>query len=299
MCQILSFMQGTILYRMIYNNESLKILNTMNVRRVKIAAAAALDTWVRPQSIYGITITGEVALNGAKDFCIEVLPASENDDKVLQRQIIPGDIPVIYLRYFNGTTWTSWALTGENAMFTSPTIETDMTLDFAKAAAGTTEIVTVNENGSIGKEVKSNAFNLPFGGDGSQNEISRADHTHIDVNYEVLGTAGEVIGLGALCFLNDDGKWYQTKAEAQGFDSVLGYAVSGAVGEDEYVGIRIMGVIPVVDATPGAKAYVGQDGGKTFTPPAAGEKSRCLGRALTATEFFFNPDNEYTVVPEA
>lgn len=271
----------------------------MNVRRVKIAAAAALDTWVRPQSIYGITITGEVALNGAKDFCIEVLPASENDDKVLQRQIIPGDIPVIYLRYFNGTTWTSWALTGENAMFTSPTIETDMTLDFAKAAAGTTEIVTVNENGSIGKEVKSNAFNLPFGGDGSQNEISRADHSHIDVNYSYLGVAGEAIAIGSICRLMADGKWMLTDTEAPGFDATLGYAVSEAAADGDDLTIKIMGVIPVVGATPGGKGYLGQTGGLTFTPPVGGEMSRCLGRAMSASAFFFNPAQEYTLVPEA
>ncbi len=271
----------------------------MNVTRRKIASAAVLDTYVRQGQVYGVTITGEVALNGAKDFCVEVLPASENDDKVIQRQIIPGDTPVIYLRTFDGTDWGDWVLTGENAIYDSPTITTAMTLDFAKAAAGTTEVVTVDEDGALSKEVKGTAFNKDFAGDGVSDEVPRADHTHIDVNYEVLGTAGEVIGLGALCFLKNDGKWYQTKAEAQGFDAVLGYAVSGAVGEGEYVGIRIMGVIPVVGATPGAKAYVGQTGGLTFTPPATGQNSRCLGRALTATEFFFNPDNEYTVVPGA
>jgi len=269
----------------------------MNVTRRKIASAAVLDTYVRQGEVYGITITGEVALNGAKDFCVEVLPASENDDKVIQRQIIPGDTPVIYLRTFDGTDWGDWVLTGENAIYDSPTITTAMTLDFAKAAAGTTEVVTVDEDGALGKEVKGTAFNKDFGTYGTSEDVARADHTHIDVNYEVLGIAGEVIGLGALCYLKDDGKWYQTDADAPGFDAVLGYAVSGAVGEGEYVGIRIMGVIPVVGATPGAKAYVGQTGGKTFTPPAAGEKSRCLGRALTATEFFFNPDNEHTVVP--
>jgi len=271
----------------------------MNVTRKKIASAAVLDTYVRQGEVYGVTITGAVALNGAKDFCIEVLPASENDDKVMQRQIIPGAKPVIYLRYFDGTDWGDWVLTGENAIYDSPTITTAMTLDFAKAAAGTTEVVTVDEDGALSKEVKGTAFNKDFAGDGVSDEVPRADHTHIDVNYEVLGTAGEVIGLGALCWLKNDGKWYQTKAEAQGFDAVLGYAVSGAVGEGEYVGIRIMGVIPVVGATPGAKAYVGQTGGKTFTPPTSGQTSRCLGRALTATEFFFNPDNESTVVPEA
>lgn len=271
----------------------------MNVRRVKIAAAAALDTWVRPQSIYGITITGEVALNGAKDFCIEVLPASENDDKVLQRQIIPGDIPVIYLRYFNGTTWTLWALTGENAMFTSPTIETDMTLDFAKAAAGTTEIVTVDEDGSVGKEVKGTAFNKSFAGDGVSDEVPRADHTHLDINYEVLGTAGEVITLGSLCRLMDDGKWYLTDAEAPGFDALIGYAVFAAEEIDAYISIRLMGVIPVVGATPGGKGYLGQTGGLTFIPPVNGEMSRCLGRAMSASAFFFNPAQEYTQVPEA
>lgn len=269
----------------------------MNVTRIKIAAAAALDTWVRPQSIYGITITGEVALNGAKDFCIEVLPASENDDKVLQRQIIPGDIPVIYLRYFNGTTWTSWALTGESAMFTSPTIETDMTLDFAKAAAGTTEIVTVDEDGSVGKEVKSNAFNLPFGGDGAQDEIARADHSHIDVNYSCLGVAGEAITIGSICRLMTNGKWMLTDAEAPGFEATLGYAVSEAADDGDDLIIKIMGIIPVVDAMPGTKGYVGTEGGLSFVAPLVGANSRCLGRALTATTFFFNPDNECTVVP--
>ena len=78
----------------------------------------------------------------------------------------------------------------------------------------------------------------------------------------------------------------------------MGYAVSEAEEAEDDITIRIMGVIPVVGATPGAKA-VGQTGGLTFTPPATGENSRCLGRAITATEFFFNPDNEYTVVPES
>lgn len=271
----------------------------MNVTRRKIASAAVLDTYVKQGEVYGVTITGEVALNGVKDFCIEVLPASENDDKVLQRQIIPGDIPVIYLRYFNGTTWTSWALTGENAMFTSPTIETDMTLDFAKAAAGTTEIVTVDEDGAVGKEVKSNAFNLPFGGDGAQNEISRADHSHIDVNYSYLGVAGEAIAIGSICRLMAEGKWMLTGAEAPGFDATLGYAVSEAAADGDDIIIKIMGVIPVVDATPGGKGYLGQTGGLTFILPVNGQMSRCLGRAISASAFFFNPAQEYTLVPVA
>lgn len=269
----------------------------MNVTRRKIASAAVLDTFVRQREVYGITITGEVALNGAKDFCIEVLPASENDDIVLQRQIIPGVKPVIYVRSFDGTDWGDWVLRGENALFDSPTITTSMKLDFAKAADGTTEVVTVDEDGSLSKEVKGTAFNKDFGTNGTSEDVARADHTHIDVNYEVLGTAGEAITLGSLCRLMDDGKWYLTDAEAPGFDTVLGYAASEAEAEDDDITIRIMGVIPVVGATPGAKGYVGQTGGKTFTPPTSGQTSRCLGRALTATEFFFNPDNESTVVP--
>ena len=270
----------------------------MNVTRRKIASAAVLDTYVRQGQVYGVTITGEVALNGAKDFCIEVLPASENDDKVIQRQIIPGDTPVIYLRTFDGTDWGDWVLTGENAIYDSPTITTAMTLDFAKAAAGTTEVVTVDEDGALSKEVKGTAFNKDFGTDGTSEDVARADHTHIDVNYEVLGTAGEAITLGSLCRLMESGKWFLTDAEAPGFDAVLGYAASEAEADDD-ITIRIMGVIPVVGATPGAKGFVGQTGGLTFTPPATGQNSRCLGRALTATEFFFNPDNEYTVVPGA
>lgn len=269
----------------------------MNVTRKKIASAAVLDTYVRQREVYGITITGEVALNGAKDFCIEVLPASENDDIVLQRQIIPGVKPVIYVRSFDGTDWGDWVLRGENALFDSPTITTSMKLDFAKAAAGTTEVVTVDKDGALGKEVKGTAFNKDFGINGTSEDVARADHTHVDVNYEVLGTAGEAITLGSLCCLMDTGKWFLTDAEAPGFDTVLGYAASEAEAEDDDITIRIMGVIPVVGATPGTKGFVGQTGGLTFTPPAAGEKSRCLGRAITATEFFFNPDNEYTVVP--
>lgn len=271
----------------------------MNVTRKKIASAAVLDTYVRQGEVYGVTITGEVALNGAKDFCIEVLPASENDDKVIQRQIIPAAKPIIYLRVFDGKDWGSWVLTGENAIFDSPSITTAMTLDFAKAAAGTTEVVTVGEDGALGKEVKGTAFNKSFGGDGSLDEISRVDHTHVDVNYEVLGTAGEVITLGALCRLMDDGKWYLTDAEAPGFDTLIGYAVSAAEALDDYITIRLMGVIPVVAAVPGTKGYVGQSGGLTFVAPLGGENSRCLGRAITATAFFFNPDNEYSVVPVA
>ena len=271
----------------------------MNVTRRKIASAAVLDTYVRQGEVYGITITGEVALNGAKDFCVEVLPASENDDKVIQRQIIPAAIPVIYLRSFDGRNWGDWVLTGENALFDSPSITTAMTLDFAKAAAGTTEVVTVDEDGALGKEVKGTAFNKDFGTYGTSEDVARADHTHIDVNYEVLGIAGEVIGLGALCWLKNDGKWHQTKDEAHGFDTVLGYAASEAEAENDYITIRIMGVIPVVAAVPGTKGFVGQTGGLTFTPPTSGHMSRCLGRAITATEFFFNPDNECTVVPEA
>jgi hypothetical protein len=271
----------------------------MNVTRRKIASAAVLDTYVRQGEVYGVTITGEVALNGAKDFCIEVLPASENDDKVIQRQIIPGDTPVIYLRTFDGTDWGDWVLTGENAIYDSPTITTAMTLDFAKAAAGTTEVVTVDEDGALSKEVKGTAFNKDFGTYGTSEDVARADHTHIDVNYEVLGTAGEAITLGSLCRLMDTGKWFLTDADAPGFDAVLGYAASEAEAEDDYITIRIMGVIPVVGATPGAKGYVGTEGGLTFVAPLGGAFSRCLGRAITATEFFFNPDNEYTVVPES
>lgn len=270
----------------------------MNVTRIKITAAAVLDSFVRQGVVYGVTITGEVALNGAKDFCVEVLPASENDDKVVQRQIIPGDTPVIYLRTFDGTDWGSWVLTGENAMFDDPTITTAMTLDFAKAAAGTTEVLTVDEDGALGKEVKSNAFNLPFGGDGSQNEISRADHTHIDVNYSYLGVAGEAIAIGSICRLMTDGKWMLTDAEAPGFDATLGYAVSEAAADGDDIIIKIMGVIPVVGATPGGKGYLGQTGGLTFIPPVDGEMSRCLGRAMSASALFFNPAQEYTQVPE-
>lgn len=266
----------------------------MNVTRRKIASAAVLDTYVRQGEVYGVTITGAVALNGAKDFCVEVLPASENDDKVIQRQIIPGDTPVIYLRTFDGTDWGDWVLTGGNALFDSPSITTAMTLDFAKAAAGTTEVVTVDEDGALSKEVKGTAFNKDFGTYGTSEDVARADHTHIDVNYEVLGTAGEAITLGSLCRLADSGYWFLTDAEAPGFDAVLGYAASEAEAEGDYITIRIMGVIPVEGAEPGTKGYVGQNGGLTFTPP--GETSRCLGRAITATEFFFNPDNEYTTV---
>lgn len=269
----------------------------MNVTRRKIASAAVLDTYVRQGEVYGVTITGEVALNGAKDFCIEVLPASENDDKVIQRQIIPGDTPVIYLRTFDGTDWGDWVLTGGNALFDSPSITTAMTLDFAKAAAGTTEVVTVDEDGALGKEVKGTAFNKDFGTYGTSEDVARADHTHIDVNYEVLGTAGEAITLGSLCRLMDTGKWFLTDADAPGFDAVLGYAASEAEAEDDYITIRIMGVIPVVAAVPGTKGFVGQTGGLTFTPPTSGQNSRCIGRAVTATTFFFNPDNEHTVVP--
>lgn len=271
----------------------------MNVTRRKIASAAVLDTYVRQGEVYGVTITGEIALNDAKDFCIEVLPASENDDKVIQRQIIPSAIPVIYLRIFDGTDWGDWVLTGENAIYDSPSITTAMTLDFAKAAAGTTEVVTVDEDGALSKEVKGTAFNKDFGTNGTSEDVARADHTHVDVNYEVLGTAGEAITLGSLCRLMDSGKWFLTDAEAPGFDTVLGYAASEAEAEDDDIIIRIMGVIPVVGATPGMKGFVGENGGLTFIAPTSGDMSRCLGRAITATEFFFNPDNEYTVVPGA
>ena len=268
----------------------------MNVTRKKIASAAVLDTYVRQREVYGITITGEVALNGAKDFCIEVLPASENDDIVLQRQIIPGVKPVIYVRSFDGTDWGDWVLRGENALFDSPTITTSMKLDFAKAAAGTTEVVTVGEDGALSKEVKGTAFNKDFGTNGTSEDVARADHTHIDVNYEILGTAGEAITLGSLCFM-EDGKWYLSDAQEPGWFKLLGYAVSAADALDDDITIRIMGVIPNVGAMPGMKAWVGQSGGFDLFGALEGEKSRCLGWAITATAFFFNPDKEFTVVP--
>ena len=180
----------------------------MNVTRRKIASAAVLDTYVRQREVYGITITGEVALNGAKDFCIEVLPASENDDKVIQRQIIPGDTPVIYLRTFDGTDWGDWVLTGENAIYDSPTITTAMTLDFAKAAADTTEVVTVDEDGALSKEVKGTAFNKDFGTNGTSEDVARADHTHMMSIMKYWSTAGEAITLGSLCCLMDSGNGF-------------------------------------------------------------------------------------------
>ncbi|GAG72540.1 unnamed protein product, partial [marine sediment metagenome] len=116
----------------------------------------------------------------------------------------------------------------------------------------------------------------------------------------IAGVSGvTTLAVGDLCYLNaDDSRWELVDANlSDGYDKMLGICVlagaDGAVTEMLIYGVIASTLFPTF--TVGSPAYMSETAGDiTETAPTTTDSAvRVMGHARSATDFLFNPSNDY------
>ena len=168
-----------------------------------------------------------------------------------------------------------------------------------KASPVSGDLLIIEDSESSNAKKKVQIGNLP-GGAGSDNDITPEPGS--DNGYEGFYgtmTAGETLAAGDLCYLSNDGKFYQTAADDEETLGGLLAICTEALDEDD-TGVFVLHGFFRHDAwswNVGATLYMSDTDGE-FSE-TAGSTSRIMGTAYSDDCIYFNPDNYLFTAPAA
>ena len=124
------------------------------------------------------------------------------------------------------------------------------------------------------------------------------DHTYSGDNR--IGTAGENLVIGDICYLKSDGKFWKADSDAEATTKGMIAMSTGTINTDATGTFLLYGFIrdDTWAWTVGAKLFINPTpGNATATQPSTtGQQIRIIGYAYSSTIIFFNPDNVYIEV---
>lgn len=110
--------------------------------------------------------------------------------------------------------------------------------------------------------------------------------------------AGEALTAGDVCYLNTSGSMSKADASSPTTSKTLVAIAKTNIANGASGLFLIQGIYQTTDLTPGDILYVHTVAGQwtNSSPGSSGEVVRILGYALSATQFFFDPDRTWTEI---